>query len=238
MIPSSNRRTWVFILLSSLAFWGPGLVAPSSLQHQPNYLLLSSAYQSLLVIAGFWFGPAICRAMVVGEVTAGPGYEAIRRIADDLGRTTRRLPITLFEHQHPFVLTAGMLPAQCEIFITTELVRHLGPSGLRFQIARAMVHGTVLQRTVALVPVLLLTVLFPDSFDWASTANLAIFLVAWLVVHWLSELLVDRQAARMLGADALTGLGELLTATGDLAGKFSLHPPAQWRMRAISSWSK
>lgn len=236
MIPSSSRRTWVFLILSSIALWGPDLVVPSAWQHQPAYLLVSNVYQSFLVVAGFWFGPAICRAMVVGEVKAGPVHDAICQALDEIGRdrSIRRLPITLFEHPQPFILTAGMLPSQCEIFISTELARRLGPDGLRFQIARATAHGLLPQRLVALIPVLLLTVLFPDGFNWTTLMYSVIFLVAWLAMHWFFELQTDRQAARMLGVDASVGLAELLAATGGMAGKLSMHPPLRWRVHAIS----
>jgi hypothetical protein len=237
MIPSSSRRTWVFLILSSISLWGPDLMVPSAWEHAPVYLLVSNLYQSFLVVAGFWFGPAICRAMVVSEVKTGPAHDAIRHALDELGRarSTRRLPVTLFEHQHPFILTAGMLPGQCEIFVSTELARHLGPDGLRFQIARAMAHSALSQRLAALIPVLLLTVLFPSSFDWATSAYLVAFLLAWLAFHWFFELQVDRWAARALGERATTGLIEMLTATDGLAQKISLHPPLRWRMKAVSS---
>ena len=237
MIPSSSRRTWVFLILSSIAFWGPDLVVPSAWEHAPAYLLISDVYQSFLVVAGFWFGPAICRAMVVGAVKAGLVHDAIRQALDGIGRdrSVRRLPITLFEHPQPFILTAGMLPSQCEIFISTELARRLGPEGLRFQIARATAHGLLPQRLVALIPVLLLTLLFPDSFDRATLMRLSVFLPAWLAVHWFSELRVDRRAACMLDGRATVGLIEMLAATGGLARRFSLHPPMRWRMQAVSA---
>ncbi|MDD5179855.1 MAG: hypothetical protein PHT15_01175, partial [Gallionellaceae bacterium] len=77
MIPSSPRRTWTFLLISSLAFLGPYLLAPAAWDKNATYLLLSSLYQGTLVVAGFWYGPVICRALVVKEVVAGPLRQAV-----------------------------------------------------------------------------------------------------------------------------------------------------------------
>ena len=77
MIPSSPRRTWIFLLVSSLAFYGPGLVAPAAWDKNATYLLLYNLYQGALVVAWFWYGPAICRALVEKEVVAGPLRQAV-----------------------------------------------------------------------------------------------------------------------------------------------------------------
>ena len=49
MIPSSPRRTWIFLLASSLAFYAPSLLAPSAWDQNSTYLLLSNIYQVALI---------------------------------------------------------------------------------------------------------------------------------------------------------------------------------------------
>lgn len=76
MIPSSARRTLIFLLLSVFVFRGPDSFVPTAWEHDATYPLVSDLYQGLLVITGFWFGPALCKAMVVDEVRAGPLHQA------------------------------------------------------------------------------------------------------------------------------------------------------------------
>lgn len=64
MIPSSARRTLIFLLLSILVFWAPDWLAPTAWEHDATYPLVPNLYQGLLLITGFWFGPALCKAMV------------------------------------------------------------------------------------------------------------------------------------------------------------------------------
>ena len=87
MIPSSPRRTWIFLLASSLAFYGPNLLAPAAWDKNATYLLLLNLYQSALVVAGFWYGPSICRALVVKEVIGGPLRQALDRTLADLHKS-------------------------------------------------------------------------------------------------------------------------------------------------------
>ncbi len=238
MIPSTPKRTWVFLLVSSLAFWGPDYLVPATWQHSASYLLISNLYQGALVVAWFWFGPAICKVMVVKEMDSGPLRQAVDRALQNLGHGGVRLaslPVVLADYPEPFVLTAGLLPRQCEVYLSSGLVGHLGPYGLRFLLARTLVHGTWVQRLVAMLPVLALTVLFPGVpsglSDWLVAAG---FLLAWLVVHWIFELQVDRKAARAMGPDATRGLLEMLAAQGRPIGGFSLHPPLRWRLKQVS----
>jgi hypothetical protein len=84
MIPSSARRTLIFLLLSVLVFWGPDWLVPTAWEHDATYPLVSNLYQGLLVIAGFWFGP------VVDEVSAGPLHQAIDQVLDELNTQARQ----------------------------------------------------------------------------------------------------------------------------------------------------
>jgi hypothetical protein len=77
MIPSSPKRTWIFLLVSTLAFYGPSWLVPAAWDKSTTYLLLFSLYQGALVVAGFWYGPAICRALAVNVVVAGPLRQAV-----------------------------------------------------------------------------------------------------------------------------------------------------------------
>jgi hypothetical protein len=238
MIPSTPKRTWIFLLVSSLAFWGPDYVVPSAWEHNATYLLISNLYQGALVLAWFWFGPAICKAMVVREVVLDPLRQAVdtalQNLEYDKARLARR-PVIVAEYPEPFVLTAGLLPRQCEVYLSSGMVSQNGPDGLRFLLARALVHGTLTQRLVALLPVMALTVLFPgmpsDLTGWLVVSG---FLAGWLAVHWLFELQVDRKAALAMGPDAARGLLEMLAAQGRPIVGFSLHPPLRWRLRQVS----
>jgi len=238
MIPSSPRRTWIFLLVSSLAFWGPDLLLPSNWQHSHLYPVLSNIYQGLLVVAWFLFGPALCRSMVENEIRSGPLYQSVHQALAELEQSTRTprlavLPVTLIEQPELFILTAGLLPGRSEVFLSSELIAPLGPDGLRFLLARAMAHGEWPQRLVALIPVLILTVAFPDLSDWRAWLNMSGWLVAWLVLHWSFELLVDRRAAQAMGPGAVQGLKEVMAASATRLGWLSMRPPERWRLQFI-----
>lgn len=241
MIPSSPRRTWIFLLVSSLAFYGPSLLVPAAWDKNATYLLLSNVYQVALVVAGFWYGPAICRALVVQEVPAGP----LRQVVDfSLAELHKReghvrlaeLAVVLVEYPAPFIVTAGLLPGHSEVFLSSALAERLGTNGLRFLLARALVHGSMLQRLVAILPILVLTVMLPDfPSDVRTWLGLAGFLAAWLAVHWIFELRVDRQAAQALGSGAEEGLREVLAASASPVGWLSAQPPLRWRLRMLGA---
>jgi Zn-dependent protease with chaperone function len=235
MIPSSPRRTWIFLLVSSLAFWGPDLLVPSSWQQTTLYTAIYDLYQGLLVVAGFLFGPAICRSMVENELRAGPMYQAVHQVLAELGQAPRLavLPVTLIEHPAPFILTAGMLPGKSEVFVSSDLLVPLGPNGLRFLLARALVHGEWMQRLVALIPVLILTVAFPSLSDWRAWLDMTGWLTGWLALHWYFELSVDRKAARVMGPGAVQGLKEVMEATATQLSWLSFHPPERWRLQSV-----
>ena len=233
MIPSSPRRTWALLLVIVLLLWLPSLLTPDALEEQPTYLLANTLYQCALVVVLFWFGPALSNAMVLSEPCDGAARQTLDQASADLeGRPglATRLPVTLFEHFQPFILTAGLLPQHCRIYVSTTLVEEIGPAGLRFTLARAHLHGGWGHRLVAFVPVLLLTAFFPDLSDWRGWLVLAPLLAIWLALHWWIELQTDRQVARILGADAAEGLRETLAAP--VPGAF-LQPPPNWRARAI-----
>ncbi len=237
MIPSSARRTLIFLLLSIVVFWGPDWLVPTAWAHDAAYPLVSNLYQGLLVIAGFWFGPALCQAMVVDEISAGPLHQAIDQVLDELNTQAAAhslaiLPVTLVGHPQPFIVTAGLLPRQSRVFVSTGQACRLGPVGLRFLLARAMVHGDVSQRMVSMMPVLLLTVGFPNDLSWLTALYLAGFCLGWLALHWTAELRVDAKAARVMGPQAIEGLREVMAATATAASTLSLHAPAEWRLKA------
>ena len=240
MIPSSPRRTWVFLLLSSLAFFGPGLLAPAAWEKQATYLLLSNLYQGMLVVAGFWYGPAICKTLVVKALVAGPLRQAVDQSLTELHKSKgpvrlAEIPITLAEYSAPFIVTAGLFPGQSQVFISSDLVERLGINGLRFLLARALVHSSLSQRLVALLPVLVFAVMFTDiPSDVMAWLRLAGFLGGWLVVHWFFELRVDRQAAQAMGSGATEGLREMLAANDTHIAWLSVHPPTRWRLRMVS----
>ena len=231
MIPSSPKRTWIFLLVSSLAFYGPSFLAPAAWDKNTTYLLLSSLYQGALVVAGFWYGPAICRALAVKMVVDGPLRQAVDGTLAELRKSKGQvqlaeLPVTLVEYSAPFIVTAGLLPGQSQVFLSSDLVEHLGTNGLRFLLARALVHGSWSQRLAALLPVLVLTVMLPDTPSDAPTwLGLAGFLVGWLAVHWFFELRADRQAAQALGPAQQKGCGKFWRPVQRPSAGFRLHPP-------------
>ncbi len=239
MIPSSPRRTWTFLLLSCLAFWGPDLVVPATWSKNETYLLLSTLYQGVLVVAGFWYGPAICRALVEREATEGPLRQAVDWTLTELHRPAGRtrlaeIPVTLADYPGSFIVTAGLLPGQSRIFVSSGLVARLGIHGLRFLLARALVHGRLSQRLVALVPILILTLVLSDTPEsLMAWLGLAGFLTGWLVLHWVFELRADREAARAMGQSATAGLQEVLAATVAPGTWLSVRPPLRWRLRMV-----
>lgn len=241
MIPSSPRRTWIFLLVSSLAFFGPDFLAPAAWHEKATYLLLSSLYQGVLVVAGFWHGPLICRALVVKEIIAGPLRQAVDWSLAELHKSKghvhlAEIPVTLAEYSAPFIVTAGLLPRQSQVFLSSALAERIGVNGLRFLLARALVHGGLSQRLAALLPVLILTVMLPDTpSDGMTWLSLAGFLVVWLVMHWFFELRADRQAAQSMGYGAAVGLREVLAANATAIGWLSLQPPIRWRLHMVGS---
>jgi Zn-dependent protease with chaperone function len=235
MIPSSPRRTLLFILLSSLAYFGPDLLVPTVWAHGSTYVVLSAFYQSALVVAGFWLGPAICRTLVVREIGQGSLLATTEKERSDL--IDKRLtvpPVVLFDHPAPFVLTAGLLPERCEVFLSVGLANRLSPAGVKFLLARAAVHASVRHRLGALLPVLFFTVLLPDDPKSVSTWLAACgFLIIWLMVHWAFELDVDRCAARVMGGGAADALRDVLAVTNPRADWLTTQPPLAWRLRAV-----
>ncbi len=236
MIPSSPRRTWIFLVASLALYFAPDLLTPASWQARDPYLTLSAAYQGLLVLLGFAYGPAICRALVIAEVGDGPLRHAIDQARASLDAAVSRLPpVVCAEHALPFALTAGLLPARCEIFVSSGLIDRLSPTGLRFLLARAAAHAGARQRLAALLPVLVLTVLVPDPKDLATWLDLAAFLAVWLAFHWLFELDADRQTARLMGVETEAGLREVHAATASPLAWLTPHPPMNWRLRAVAA---
>ena len=235
MIPSTPRRTWLFLIASTLAYFGPDLLVPSAWAHTPLYLIGSALYQGMLVVLGFWFSPALCRAMAVKPPDASPIHDAIDRAQAGLRAAgLNRPPVRLFEHGLPFVLTAGLLPRQCEVFVSTGLASRLTPSALQFLLARAAVHATLRHRLAALLPLLVFTMFLPDDpaspVTWLATAG---FLIPWLMVHWAFELDADRRATRSVEAGAADALRECHAITQPHPAWLSTHPPLRWRLRAI-----
>lgn len=235
MIPSSPRRTWLLLLASSLAYFGPDLLVPAAWAHTSLYLTLSAVYQGMLVVLGFWFGPAICRALAVSTIATGPLHAAVERESAGVSIAgLPRPPVLLFEHAMPFVLTAGLLPSNSEVFVSSGLVSRLTPAGLKFLLARAAIHATMRHRLAALLPVLAFTVLLPDDLKsvatWLETGG---FLLLWLMLHWIVELDVDRAAARAVGGDATDALCEWLAVTAVHPAWLTTHPPVAWRLRAV-----
>lgn len=240
MIPSSPRRTWQFLLFSCLAFWGPDLLVPDAWSKNETYVLLSTLYQEALVVAGFWYGPVICRALVVREVTEGPLRQTVEWTLSELhkshGAAVRlaEIPVTLADHPGSFIFTAGLLPRQSCIFLSSGLTVRLGIHGLRFLLARALVHGCLSQRLAALLPVLILTLVLSDTpqglMAWLGLFG---FLTGWLALHWLFELRADREAARAMGQGAAAGLREVLAATAAPGAWLFVHPPLRWRLHMV-----
>ncbi len=235
MIPSTPRRTWLFLIASTLAYFSPDLLVPAAWAHTPPYLIGSALYQGMLVVLGFGFGPALCRAMAVSPADASFLPDAIGQARAGLRASgLDGPPVQLFEHAMPFVLTAGLLPRRCEVFVSTGLASRLTPSGLRFLLARAAVHATLRHRLAALLPLLVFTMLLPDDLaspiTWIETGG---FLLLWLMVHWAFELDADRRAARAVGSEAADALQEGLAITHPHPAWLSTHPPLRWRLRAI-----
>jgi hypothetical protein len=243
MIPSSPSRTWIFLLLSSLAFYLPTLLAPAAWDKNATWLLFSNIYQGALVIAGFWYGPAICRALVVKTVVTGLLRQVVDLTLAELRKKNgfaqlAEMPVTLAEYPLPFIVTAGLLPGQSQVFLSTALAERLGIDGLRFLLARALVHGGLAQRLAALLPVLVLTVMLPDTpSDALAWLALAGFLLGWLVIHWFFELRVDRKAALALGPVAAEGLRQVLLTSATRAGWLSVQPPVRWRLHMVSKFA-
>lgn len=240
MIPSSPRRTWAFLLASLALYFAPDLLTPEAWQLGARYLVLSAAYQGALVLLGFAYAPAICRALVLVEIRLEPPRAAVDTALAALNDTRRAPPpVVLAAHPLPFVLTAGLWPKRCEIFISSGLVARLSPAGLRFLLARAVAHASPRQRLAAVLPILVLTVLIPDPKDWISWLELFACMALWLPFHWLFELDADRRAARMLGAASGNGeagedgLRDACAATASPLGWLTPHPPLRWRLRAI-----
>lgn len=230
MIPSSPRRTWLFLGASSLLYFGPDLLLPTAWLHTALYPILSEVYQGVLVLLGFAYAPSICRAMVQRQIGAGPQYLAIAQALASLPGP----PVVLAEHTIPFILTAGLLPRRCQVFVSSALVERLSPVGLRFLFARAAAHANLRQRLAAFLPVLVFTVL-PDDFKALSTwLVLGGALLLWLPLHWFFELDADRQAARLVGKEASAGLSEVVAATASPLDCFTPHPPLRWRLRALT----
>lgn len=240
MIPSSPLRTWIFLVLSSLAFYAPILLMPADWDKNTSYVLFYNIYQGALVIAGFWYGPAICRSLVVRTVVAGPLRQAVDRTIVELRNNNglvqlAPIPVTLAEYSAPFIVTAGLLPAQSQVFLSSALVERLGVNGLRFLLARALLHGSLSQRLAALLPVLVLTEMIPDTLSsilaWLELAG---FLMGWLLMHWFFELRADSKAAQALGPVTAEGLRELWQATASTAGRLSVQPPIRWRLHIVA----
>ena len=234
MIPSTPRRTLLFLVASTLAFFLPDLLVPARLAAGPGFSALSAAYQAVVLVAGFWFAPAICRAMMA---QAAPRADLVHRV-DLAARSLQppaRVPVVAFEHRLPFMLTAGLLPGRSTVFVSSGKVAALGAAGLRFALGRAQAHAGWDQRFAAVTPVLALTLALPDTpndaGDWGA---LGLLLLAWLVLHWRMELRADGQAARMAGADAGRGLAELLALGGGQRAA-SLMPPARWRRHRVEA---
>lgn len=235
MIPSTPRRTLLFLGATLLLYFAPDLL-PAAWRHATLYPLLTSLYLGGLVLLGFGFGPAICRALVVREIDEGPLRTSVDRVLMSLREQGRSPPpVLLAEHAAPFVLTAGLLPKRCQVFVSSALAGRLSPNGLRFLLARAAAHASLPQRLAALLPILVFTVLVPDDpvglTTWLALGGL---LPLWLLLHWLSELDADRRAARRMGMGAREGLLEVLAASASPLDKLTPHPPLRWRLRAVS----
>ncbi len=237
MIPSSPRRTWLFLGITLLLYYAPDLLTPASWQQATSYAIGSAAYQGLLVVLWFAFGPAICRAMVVREISAGGGRnrvdQALATIAD---RGCRPPPMVLVEQVMPFVLTAGLLPRRCQTFVSTALVDRLSSSGLNFLLARAALHAQWPQRSAALLPLLVFTILIPDDpRGLASWLEIICFLAFWLVLHWASELHADWKTGQLLGAAAVDGLRSVQAAQASPLAWLTPQAPIRWRLRVLGA---
>ncbi len=226
MIPSSHRRLWTFLLVSLLAFYLPDLLLPSSIQATPGYRLAGQVYLGALVTGLFLFAPALCGAMVVREIPA-PALEVQRLMA---GAPT----VVLFEHPAPYVLTAGLLPRQCRVYLSTGLMQRLTPGALAFLLGRAAAHASPFHRLVAYLPLLAFTVLVPDDPAQVDWPLLLAGLAGWLALHWWAELLADRYAAQRMETGASVALQQLESAAAVRASWLRFQPPRSWRMRAVA----
>lgn len=237
MIPSSPGRTWLFIGVSLLLFFAPDLLSPPAWRQAPAYPTLTALYLGAVVLLGFAFGPAICQALVLREEIDGPSRRRVDAALAQLAACSKRMPrVVLAAHVQPFALTAGLLPTYSRVFVSSAFVDRLPDPGLRFLLARALAHATWPQRLAAILPVLVLTVLLPDTpHDLAGWLVLGLFLGLWLAWHWVFELAVDRRAARGVGHDARIGLLALLAAEKSPAAWMTFHPPLAWRLRAVES---
>lgn len=220
MIPSSPRRTLIFTIVSSFVYFGPDFLVPKAWTTSSSYEFYYACYQSALVIIAFWFSPSICHWLVLRKA--------------NLAGTETKLPITIFDHPAPFILTAGMLPRHCEIFLSSGLANRVTPLGIRFLIARAVTHGTALHRLGAFIPALAFAWIFPgipDSLkDWL---NMFVFLALWLIIHWGLELNVDRSAATQLGSESAGALRDVLAVTNPHNRWLTTQPPLAWRLWVV-----
>ncbi len=230
-------RLWATALgVSFLLYFAPDLLVPAAWSHAGIYPILSSCYQGALLLLGFGFGPAICQTLVVREINQGPLRSVVdQALAKLSGSKLPHPPVILAEHAVPFVLTAGLLPKRCQVFVSTTLVGHLSQTGLHFLLARTAVHASLRQRLAAFLPVLAFTVLIPDDpKGFATWLIVGGFLALWLLLHWLFELDADRRAAQMTGSGACDGLREILEATASPLSWLIPHPPLNWRLRTIT----
>jgi hypothetical protein len=239
LIPSTPKRTWLFLLSSSLAYFGPDLLTPAAWNHSYTYIVLSTCYQDVLIVAGFAFGTAICRALVAHEIASGPLRTAVDKAVLDIRNSEISVPqIILADHSMPFVFTAGLLPGKCEVFISSALVNRLSPTtGMRFLIARATAHTAWYQRSAAILPILAITTLVPDvPHEGTSWFELGVLLFLWLVSHWVFELAADHKAAGLIGKQsAADGLREIAAATASRVSWLKVSPPMYWRLRVANS---
>jgi Zn-dependent protease with chaperone function len=235
MIPSSPGRTWLFIGISLLLFFAPDILLPDAWRQAPGYPTLTAIYLGVLVLLGFILGPAVCQALVLREDRDGPARRRVDAALASLASTGRTPPrVVLAEHPQPFVLTVGLLPTRSRIFVSSAFVERLPEPGVRFLLARAVVHAGLAQRLVAVLPVLALTVLLPDTpHDLTDWIILAGFLAIWLVLHWTFELAADRGAARLAGQDAVIGLCAVSDIGRSPAAWATFQPPFAWRMRVV-----
>ena len=239
MIPSSRGRSLTFLLVSSLAFFGPDLLVPDAVGETTTYLLLSNCYQVVLVILWFWFSPMICQSLVVKELEPGTLRDQIEAALADLhthveSSTLPDIPVTISENSTAFIFTAGLLPSQCHIFLSSGLAQQLGPEGLRFVLTRALVHGIRSQRLASLLPALAVTMSFNDIpstlVEWLTLGGA---LIVCFIAYWVFELYADRQSAIVLGANTLDGLHQMLA--GSHGSWLSLKPPARWRIQVVTN---